>query len=77
MVAIKRISNHPYKIETQCVDIKKVANKATYVPQEWIVNNHDLNDNFYEYDLTLNQQEPKNINKNGLLDLAVLKKIKV
>lgn len=77
MVAIKRISNHPYKIETQCVDIKKVANKATYVPQEWIVNNHDLNDNFYEYALPLIQQEPNIFYKNGLLDLAVLKRIKV
>lgn len=38
MIVFKRISNAPYSIVTDIMDIKKVANKEKCVPLEWIIN---------------------------------------
>lgn len=36
MIVLKRISNNPYSIVTDIIDIRKVANKEKCVPAEWI-----------------------------------------
>ena len=38
MIVFKRISNAPYSIVTDIMDIREVANKEKCVPKEWIVN---------------------------------------
>lgn len=38
MIVFKRISNHPYSVITDVMDIREVANKEKCVPLEWIIN---------------------------------------
>lgn len=38
MIIFKRISNNPYSIITDIMDIREVANKEKTVPLEWIIN---------------------------------------
>jgi 6-phosphofructokinase 1 len=38
MIIFKRISNAPYSIVTDIMDIREVANKEKCVPKEWIIN---------------------------------------
>ena len=39
MIVFKRISDHPYSIVTDIIDIQEVANKEKCVPTEWITEN--------------------------------------
>lgn len=39
MIVFKRISNHPYSVITDIIDIREVANKEKCVPLEWIIEN--------------------------------------
>ena len=39
MIVFKRISNHPYSVITDIIDIREVANKEKCVPLEWITEN--------------------------------------
>ena len=36
MCAVERVSNDPYSINIQLVDVVSVANKVKNVPREWI-----------------------------------------
>ncbi len=38
MIVFKRISNNPYSIVTDIMDIREVANKEKLVPLDWIIN---------------------------------------
>ncbi len=38
MIVFKRISNHPYSVISDVMDIREVANKEKCVPLEWIIN---------------------------------------
>lgn len=38
MIVFKRISDHPYSIVTDVMDIREIANKEKCVPAEWIIN---------------------------------------
>lgn len=73
MVAIKRISNHPYKIKYEVIAVEKVANKTKKIPFEWI--NQDMktvNPEFYDYINPLIQGEVEIPNKRGLPRFAKL-----
>ena len=71
----KRVSNHPYNVKIDYVDVKEVANKVKYFPTEWITENgHDVTDEAIEYCLPLIQGEQNIHMKNGLPIQFVLKK---
>lgn len=47
MISLVRENN--YNITYETVDVSKVCNKEKNFPLEWIINNHDIADNFIEY----------------------------
>lgn len=50
MVVMKRVSNDPYTIEYEPVDVSKIANAEKKLPAEWILNNgRDMSDEFIAY----------------------------
>lgn len=67
MVAFKRGSDSPYKIECETVDCSKVCNQEKVVPTEWISEDGtDINQEFIDYVLPLIQGEGKTVIENGL-----------
>ena len=71
----KRVSNHPYNVKIDSVDVSLVANKVKYFPDEWIAENgHDVTQEAIEYCLPLIQGEQNIHTKNGLPIHFVLKK---
>ncbi len=74
MMIIKRISQSPYKIKVQSIDVKKVANQVSYVPSTWIENGCDLNQHFIDYALPLIKGEVSLPYQNGLIDFGSIKK---
>lgn len=58
---IKRLSNHPYKVEYDFCEVDKIANFVKYVPQNWIdPNGYDVMPEMMEYlkPLILGEQSP-------------------
>lgn len=75
MVAMQRLGNSPYKIETTLVEASKVANHIKYFPKDWI--NEDGNfvtPKAVEYIHPLIQGTPLIPTKNGLPLYARLKR---
>jgi len=71
----KRVSNHPYNVRIDYVDVKMVANKVKYFPTEWIAENgHDVTQEAIEYCLPLIQGEQNIQMRNGLPIQFILKK---
>ena len=71
----KRVSNHPYNVRIDSVDVSLVANKVKYFPKEWISDNgHDVTAEAVEYCLPLIQGEQNIQMRNGLPIQFVLKK---
>ena len=67
MSAIKRLSNQPYRIETEMVDVTQVANFEKKVPDEWITaDGMHVNANFERYARPLIQAELTPIYINGV-----------
>lgn len=78
MVAFKRISSNPYKMEYLMQDLSVAANTETKVPLEWILPNAEgLTQEFIDYALPLIQGESKAELVDGLPRFAKLKKIRV
>lgn len=74
MMMFKRVSNHPYNVRIECVDIEKVANKVKYFPLEWISESGcDVTPEAIEYTLPLIQGEQNFTYKNGVPQHYVLK----
>ena len=67
MVAIKRVSNDPYKIEIFKANPEDIANHIKYFPIEWISKekNHVLEEAF-NYISPLIMGEPDLVMENGL-----------
>ena len=66
-MVFKRVSDAPYAVDIDSVDVTLVANKVKYFPAEWITaDGHDVTDAAIEYALPLIQGEPDLIMKNGL-----------
>ena len=67
MSAIKRLSDQPYRIETEMVDVTQVANFEKKVPDEWITaDGMHVNANFERYARPLIQAELTPIYINGV-----------
>ena len=67
MCAIKRLSDQPYRVETEMVDVSKVANLEKKVPDEWIAEDGmHVNEHFERYARPLIQAELTPIYINGV-----------
>ena len=77
MIAFKRISDAPYKIECVGLDLSSIANAEKTVPLDWITaDGVGLTDEFIKYALPLIQGEPERRMENGLPSFAKLKMVK-
>lgn len=76
MISIKRISNTPYRWETELLPLEKCANFEKKVPLEWINSSgNGVTQEFIDYALPLIQGETQMKKENGLPRFAKLKKI--
>lgn len=67
MVAFKRVSDEPYEMIIQLVDVNEVCNQEKKVPKEWIINNGtDIAFEFISYVLPLIQGNVSIPQKDGL-----------
>ncbi len=74
MMGFKRVSNHPYNVRIESVDIETVANRVKYFPDEWInEEGNDVTQDAVEYSLPLIQGEQNFHYKNGIPQHYVLK----
>lgn len=70
MVIMKRISNKPYKIKLELVDIAKVATTAVYMPSKYINKAGDnINKSYIDYVLPLIKGEGKTFDDDGLINI--------
>ena len=78
MPIIKRISNSPYKWKIETAPLKNVANVEKTIPKKFISKNgFEITQAGKKYLSPLIKGETSIKYKNGLLDVANLKKIKV
>ncbi len=74
MMTFKRVSNHPYNIRIETVDVKEVANRVKYFPHEWInAQGNGVTQDAIDYCLPLIQGEQNIRIKNGIPKHFVLK----
>ncbi len=67
MVGIKRLQNHPYKVEYVPVDVTKVANQEQIIPDSMLSENKQgVTQEFFDYIYPLIEGEYKQIYKNGV-----------
>ncbi len=67
MMVFRRISNRPYNVRVESVDVCEVANHVKYFPSEWIAENgHDVTAEAIEYCLPLIQGEQNLRYQNGI-----------
>jgi len=48
-IAIQRVSNDPYRVDYQVIDLAAVAGKTRHLDMKYIVDNNNINDSFREY----------------------------
>ena len=77
MIAIKRVSDAPYKVEYKPVDISKIANVERKVPTSMMKDDGHLAPSFRTYCEPLIQGELNIKMENGIIKTAVLKKVRV
>ena len=65
MMAYKRLSDSPYELTAEAVNIKKIANLEKIIPSDWITNN-DVKEPLINYIKPLIQGEPNVIYEDGL-----------
>ncbi len=74
MMIYRRVSNHPYNMRIEHVDVREVANKVKYFPIEWINETHNnVTEDAIEYCMPLIQGEQNFRMKNGLPQHYVLR----
>lgn len=77
MIALKRVSNDPYKVKLIQVPAEKVANKVKTVPEAWIDKKENrLTQEFIDYVKPLIQGDNGIIYKDGLPQYAALDHIR-
>lgn len=76
MVNLKRISNEPYKIKYELIDLALVKNKTKYLPLTYVNSTKDnINESYISYVLPLISGKQKNhLREDGLLDIYFLEK---
>lgn len=73
VIAIKRVSDNPYRVEYQAVDVNKVANVAKTVPDDYINERGNfVTDKFVEYVKPLVEGEITPDYENGIPKFLVL-----
>lgn len=73
MTALKRISNHPYKVEIIKIPAEKVANKVKMLPPKYInEDNNRINEEFRDYVLPLIQGDAEVPYQNNLPNYSEL-----
>lgn len=73
MPSFKRVSDNPYRIEIEPVNVALVANREKKVPAEMIAENgFGVTEAFIRYAAPLIEGEPAPIYKNGVIQLAQL-----
>lgn len=77
MIAIKRVSDTPYKVELVPVDISKIANVERKVPTSMMKDDSHMAESFRKYCEPLIQGEIPVKMENGIIKTAVLKKVKI
>lgn len=77
MVALKRISNHPYRSECVLVDLNQVADAVSPLPASWILSSHQMAPAFLEYLRPLVAETVPVEYEDGLLRIPHLKFISV
>lgn len=77
MIAIKRVSDKPYKVEYKPVDISRIANVERKVPTSMMKDDGHLDASFRAYCEPLIQGELAIKMENGIIKTAVLKKVRV
>ena len=76
MISIKRISNKPYQVKYEPVDISKIANVEQKVPTSMMKDLTHMDPSFREYLFPLIQGEIKVEMEDGVIKSTVLKRIK-
>ena len=74
MIAMKRVSNSPYRIKFVHVPLNQIANNVKEFPASWIIDGYDISKEFIDYVLPLIKGEPKIKYHDGLIKFATLKK---
>ncbi len=75
VIAIKRVSNNPYQVKYEAVDVTKVANEARTVPDDYINERGNfVTDKFIEYVAPLVEGEIYPEYENGIPKFLVLGK---
>lgn len=74
VMAFKRVSEHPYNVKIEAVDVNLVANRVKYFPTEWInKKGNDVTKDAINYCLPLIQGEQNFRMKNGIPQHYVLR----
>ena len=74
MVAIKRVSDNPYKVKYVGVNLNDVANKVKEFPSNWIINGNDISNEYIKYAMPLIKGTIKLEEENGIVRYAKLNK---
>ncbi len=77
MIAIKRVSDKPYAVKYEPVDISKIANVERKVPISMMKDDSHMDPSFRAYCEPLIQGELAVTMENGIIKTAVLKKVRV
>lgn len=77
MIAIKRVSNNPYKSELVPVDISKIANVERKIPSSMMKDDTRMDQSFRDYCLPLITGELPVKYENGIIKTCVLKKVRI
>ena len=77
MIAIKRVSDSPYKVEYKPVDISKIANVERKVPTSMMKSDSHMDASFRAYCEPLIQGEIDVKMEKGIIKTAVLKKVRI
>ncbi|MDO5330496.1 MAG: diphosphate--fructose-6-phosphate 1-phosphotransferase [Bacillota bacterium] len=67
MVAIRRVSNSPYKSEFFLTDVSKIANSVKAIPPTMIHSDRQMDPSFADYLFPLIQGEPELVYEDGVL----------
>lgn len=77
MIAIKRLSDAPYKVEYKTVDISKIANVERKVPSTMMKDDSHMDASFKAYCEPLIKGELEIKMKDGIIETTLLKKVRV
>ena len=77
MIAIKRVSNKPYSVKYEPVDISLIANVEQKVPTSMMMDDTKMAQSFRDYVLPLIQGEIPVEMENGIIKSCVLKKERI